>query len=187
MANDLAIATGSIADVARQRGISLPEALLDCRCLAIIDVSSSMSIDDSRGNRTRYDVAVEELAIIQKKYAGQVAVIAFSDKAIFYPGGVPALLGGGTDLAEALRVASTFDHVPFIVISDGEPDDANAALAIAATIKSPISTIYVGPETRSHGRAFLSRLASQHRGQAYTAARAIALADKVQLLLEGGM
>lgn len=185
---ETAIVKGSIRDVAVSTGKSIAEIFSSAEIVTIVDVSGSMLTQDSRGGKTRYAVACEELAAIQRARPGKVAVIAFSDRAEFCPGGVPILIGNSTNLSAALRFAKLADlpGISIIVISDGEPDNREAAIAIARTYMNKISTIYVGPEDRPAGRDFLSKLASATGGQTLTADRAKELAASIETLLLKG-
>ena len=176
---------GSLADVARNAHTSLAESFLSADCICIVDVSSSMNDHDGRDGMSRYEVACDELAALQQTLPGKIAVLAFSEKTVFCPNGVPIQMGGGTDLAGALTFAKVADvaDMRFIVISDGEPDDQSAALRVAKTYTQRIDVIYVGSEVSPRGRDFLTRLAKASGGQAVTADRVTALSDKVQLLL----
>lgn len=179
------IVVGSLADIAAKGNVSLAESFLNCEVTTIVDVSGSMDAHDSRGGQSRYTIALEELAKLQKARPGKVAVIAFSQSVEFVPGGVPPMLGGGTDLAAALRFARMADSASmrFVVISDGYPDDDKAALAEAASYQGRIDTVYVGPESDRYGRDFLARLAAANRGRAVTANRALELAATIETLL----
>ena len=179
------IVVGSIADVAKRSGTSIAESFMACDAMVIVDVSGSMAATDSRGGKSRYEVAIEELAALQASMPGKVAVVEFSDSPQFVPGGVPIHLGGSTDLAAALRFAHMIDGtgIRFIVVSDGEPDDAADALGVAATFEGQIDTVYVGPERNPIGRDFLLRLAAASGGQSVTADRAQELAAKIETLL----
>ena len=69
------------------------------------------------------------------------------------------------------------------VISDGEPDSQEQALAAARRFdKSDISTVYVGPEGGA-GQAFLARLAAASGGQSVTAAKTAQLAQTIERFL----
>jgi Mg-chelatase subunit ChlD len=165
---------------------SIAESFVNADAVIIVDTSGSMNAPDSRGGLTRYTVACEELATLQRNMPGKLAVIAFSDTAMFCPGGQPHFFHGGTNLAGALAFARIAD-VPgmrFYVISDGHPDEEAPALAEAARYKAPISTIYVGPEGESQGRAFLAKLAAAAGGQAVKAERVMALGAKLQAMLQ---
>lgn len=182
------IVKGSLAQVALAQGVSLAESFMDAAALIIVDVSGSMAAKDSRGGQSRYDVALEELKSLQARLPGKCAIVAFSDTTLFVPGGVPPLLGAGTNLRGALQFARVADvpDMRFVVISDGMPDDQDGALAEAAKYRAHISTVYVGPETdHEGGRAFLAQLAAKSGGQSVTADRAQELAAKTATLLLG--
>ena len=182
------IVPGSISAIAKSTGQSIAQLFTNAEIVTIVDVSGSMGLHDSRGEKSRYEVACEELAMIQKNKPGKVAIISFSDHAYFCPCGIPIYEGGSTDLAHALRYAKIAD-VPgmnIIVISDGEPDSKEQALAVARTYKNKISTVYCGPEDRSYGQKFLTELANITGGQTLTSDRAIALSKTIETLLLKG-
>lgn len=181
-----ALVPGSISAVAAASGKPLALTMMDVEAVVIVDTSGSMSAHDSRGGQSRYDVACQELATLQARMPGKLAIVSFSDVALLCPTGVPSFLGGGTNLAGALRYAKTFDvdGVRFIVVSDGEPDSEQDAFAEAARIKGRIDTIYVGPESGA-GREFLARLARASGGHPVAAERVLELAAAVTLLLDG--
>jgi Mg-chelatase subunit ChlD len=183
------IVPGSIGALAQQSGKSIAESFLSAEVIVIVDVSGSMDSRDSRGNRSRYEVACEELAALQQHLPGKIAVIGFSNGAQFHPGGIPVFVGGGTDMAGALGFTKVADAIPgmrFILISDGEPDDKQQTLRVAQTFKNRIDVIFVGPEDRPAGRNFLQHLAAASGGQIITADRAQALSAGIQYLLKGG-
>lgn len=179
-----AIVPGSLGAVAKQEGKSLAETFVNADLVVIVDTSGSMSTHDSRGGKSRYEVACEELANLQANHPGKIAVLAFSSDVVFCPNGMPTYLGGNTNMAGALRFAKIAD-VPgmrFVLISDGEPDDTDKTLAIAKTYHNKISTIYVGPEEYPEGRNFLQRLAAITGGQSVTADRAKELKAGIEKL-----
>lgn len=186
MKHSQAVVPGSLSAIAKREGQSLAESFLSADAVILVDTSGSMCTTDSRGGKSRYDVALQELAQLQAHMPGKLAVIAFSDSPVFAPGGQPPLLGGGTDLAGALKFAKVADveGIQFVIISDGMPDDSRAALAEAAKYQNKISTIFVGPEADLYGgRAFLAQLAAKSGGQAVTADRVQELAEKAEQLL----
>ncbi len=186
MAN-MSVVPGSIGQVAHRAGQSLAEGLLDAEIMILVDVSGSMNTQDSRGGRSRYAVACEELAKLQAMHPGKIAVVAFSSAVRFAPSGVPEFEGQSTDLAAALRFALPWDGtVRFVVVSDGVPDSEADALAVARQFTSWIDTVFVGPEGDYGGRAFLERLARASGRQSVTADRAAELAARVETLLIGG-
>lgn len=183
--NKNAIIQGSIGAIAKQQNRSIAETFVSADVIAIVDTSGSMAANDSRGGQSRFDIACEELANLQNSMPGKIAVISFSDRTEFCPSGYPIFLGSGTDLAGALRFCKIAD-VPgmrFVVISDGQPNEPGAALAIASGYKNRIDVIYVGPEEYPDGRSFLEQLARASGGKTITADRAKELANATRLLL----
>jgi Mg-chelatase subunit ChlD len=179
------IVPGSLTDIARQSGQSLAESFVNAAVIVIVDVSGSMNTRDSRGRRSRYDVALEELRRVQGENPGKVAVLGFSDHTYFHPDGLPTYQGSGTDLAGALRFAKVADvpGMQFVVISDGEPNDEESALHLAAQYQAHIHTIYVGPENGVSARQFLDLLARKSGGQSVTIGVALtALSDTITRL-----
>jgi len=187
MGNQLVV-TGSLSALARTTGHSLAETFTSCDVVIIVDTSGSMATRDSRAGASRYDVAMEELRALQTRLPGKLAVIAFSDRASFCPSGIATYMGSGTALHDALKFSkiADVDGMQFILISDGQPDSPEKALAIARTYKNKINVIYVGPEDNPQGRDFLTRLASVTGGQTVTADRAKELQSGVLKLLGAG-
>lgn len=178
---------GSIADVAAKSGASLAETFIDCDAVVIVDVSGSMDTHDSRDSKSRYEVALEELAALQRALPGKIAVIAFSTNPIFVPGGAPPFLGGTTNLTGALQFAKVADvptgDMRFFVISDGEPDNEHTAMDVAKGYYNRIDTIFVGSEYMFLAHNFLQQLAAASGGQSVTADRAQELARVARQLL----
>jgi len=180
-----AIIQGSLGAVAQQNGTSIAESFVNADAIIVVDTSSSMGQHDSRGGKSRYDVACEELKTLQANMPGKLALLSFSDEILFCPNGIPFNYDGMTDLAKALKFAKMGDlasGMRFIVISDGEPNDEDEALKVAKTYRNRIDTIFVGPEGSS-GADFLKRLAKASHGQTVTADRVKELAANVQKLL----
>lgn len=160
---------GSLKDIADRSGKSVAETFLSVDALVMVDTSGSMDSADCENNRTRYDLACEQLIRLQREIPGKIGVISWSSSVQFNPGGVPYYFGGGTDLVNVLGFVKPADgtSIKLILISDGEPDygSQQACLDLAKQFKSKISTIYVGPED-GLGRDFLRRLAEATGGQA---------------------
>lgn len=180
-----AIVTGSLRAISQATNKSIAESFVNADCIVIVDVSGSMGCMDSRGGQSRYAVACNELADLQKNLPGKIAVLAFSDSCMFCPDGQPFNMGAGTNLAGALKFARVADvsGMRFIVISDGWPDSPAEALQVAKSFKNRIDTIYVGPEGMGDGREFLNQLAAAHGGLSVTADRAKELSASAQRLL----
>lgn len=66
---------------------------------------------------------------------------------------------GGTALHLAIDMAAGMRPARTVVVSDGEPDDEEAAIAAADRLPGRIDVIYCGPEGNARARAFLMRLA----------------------------
>lgn len=183
-----ALVPGSLSHIARQSGATLAETFIDAECIILVDTSGSMGDRDSRGGRSRYDIACEELALLQERNAGKIAVISFSDHAVFCPSGTPVNLERGTNMHDALSFAKIADvpGIRFILISDGEPDDERKTLRIAKRYRNRIDTIYVGAESRPYGRDFLQELSALSGGLSTTADRAQELYVTAQRLLSAG-
>lgn len=178
------IIQGSLGAIAQQNGKSIAESFVNADCIIIVDTSASMSQHDSRGGKSRYEVACEELKNLQGSMQGKLAILSFSDDVMFCPNGIPFDYEGMTDLTKALKFAKMGDvsGMRFIVISDGEPGDEQSALDVAKTYKARIDTIYVGPEN-GDGQKFLQRLAKASGGQGVTSAQVKELESTVKHLL----
>jgi hypothetical protein len=179
------IIPGSINAIAQQSGKSIAETFVSADLIVIVDTSGSMGAKDSTGGQSRYEVACRELANLQASLPGKIAVLSFSDDVQFCPSGVPVFLMGGTKLEKALSFAKIADigKMRFILISDGQPDDEQAAIQISRTYKNKIDVIYVGPETDRSAREFMNRLAASTGGQTVTADKAKELSSKITYLL----
>jgi len=176
---------GSLAAVAATNGQSLAQTFISCDVIVLVDTSGSMGTMDSLEGQSRYDHACRELATLQSSLPGKIGVISFSARVMFCANGIPFNFKSTTNIAEALKFAKVADipgAMRFILISDGEPDDAKAALQMARAYANKIDCIYVGP-LGGEGRAFLERLAGASGGSFVTAAQAKELAGSVQKLL----
>ena len=178
-----AVVVGSISDIAQRNGTfggivhHVTPWLSMCRAHG----------GQGQPRQSPHDVALEELASLQPTYPGRLQWL-LSDSVALIPGGQPPFMGSGTNLAAALRFAKVADvpDMRFFIISDGSPDDEQAALNVAKTYRNRIDTIYVGPESGyAMGREFLETLARASGGQSTTADRVQELAAKVETLLLG--
>ena len=185
--NSLTIVPGSLLDAAQRGNISLAESFLGCDALVIIDSSGSMIGRDASDSRTRHQAARDELRQLQSSLPGRVGVIVFSNTVQFVPGGDYPELNGSTDLAQALQFVKVADDcgIKIIVVSDGDPDDQQKALAVARTFKTRIDAIYIGPERESRGRDFLQQLCKATGGKFVTSDHVAEIAEPVRLMLNG--
>lgn len=123
------------------------------RHVVLADVSSSMA--EPAGRRRKIDILQDALATP----AGS-EIVAFG-------GGVTPLRAGqmlpepsgSTPLHLALEHCAQICATDILVVSDGHPDDARAALAVADRLHARIDVIYCGPETDHAGIDFMRRLA----------------------------
>jgi Mg-chelatase subunit ChlD len=159
------IVQGSLGAVARKSNQSLAFSFMSVTCLVMVDVSASMAETDAGNGLSRFEAANEQLRRLQNENAGEIAVCAFSNRAEFCPSGVPVFQRGMTDLCAALDMLKMADGcgIKLVLISDGEPNDEEAALKAAAKFTSKIDTIFVGDETGS-GREFLRKLSAATGG-----------------------
>ena len=177
------IVSGSLSDLAQKNETSLAETWLSVDAVILIDVSSSMSQSD--GELPRIDRARNALKNLQSKYSGKLAVFTFSDFTTFMPYGYIAGVEGMTDLTKALKFVKVADGIPdmkFIVISDGEPNDAPSALAEATKFENKIDTIFIG--AGGYGAEFLAKLSAKSGGKSMTG-NAHEIEQKTTLLLGG--
>jgi len=158
--SDNQLVYGSLQDVAQRSGKGVAHTFLSVDALVMVDTSGSMMMTDCQHNRSRYDLACEQLIRLQRDLPGKIGVISWNDFARFCPGGIPTSPSGGTDMAGVLRFVKPADNtsIKLILISDGEPDNESDALRLAGQFKSKIDCIFAGPEA-GFGREFLRRLA----------------------------
>lgn len=168
------IIKGSIGEISRKNNKPLAVNFLNVKAFVMVDVSYSMvdndaGLDASGKPQSRWQAAREQLADLQNQNPGEIAVGCFSDKGFFCPSGVPVEPLGGTVFVSALNLLKQADgtDIRLIIISDGEPHDETAALALAAKFSSKLDTIFVGSET-GRGRDFLRRLSMQTGGISIT-------------------
>jgi len=182
-----ALITGSLSAVAQRDDLTLAESFLSADFMLIVDMSGSMGAHDAPGGIGRYEAAEQELRRLQEENPGKVGIVCFSDTTQFCPLGIPIRLNGGTNLSGALNFVKVADgtDVRFIVISDGQPDDADKALGIARSFQSRIDCVYIGPQEPGYldGRAFLQQLAAASGGTYSQGDAPGLLADNVTRLL----
>lgn len=163
---------GSLQSIANKDKIAVAQAFINCEILACLDVSPSMTYEDCPGNQKRFKVAANEVARLQAENPGKVGLICWSDGQRFLPGGIAEMFGESTDVAGLLRYIKKADGagIKLVIISDGEPDDDEAAISEAKKFKSKIHAIYIGPECTCKngtqcGADFLKRLSAATGGQ----------------------
>lgn len=184
-----ALVKGSLQDTMDRKRITVADAMLDVELVVVLDCSGSMnaSVTNSYqgGYRTKRQVATRELETLQNDKPGRVALVTFSDDVEFQPSGRPPNAGGCTSMHRALKFVKDLDDIgmKLCLISDGGPTDATPeeVVKLAATFKSGISTIYIGPET-DKGAELMRRIA-EVSGGAYGGAREVRqLCQTIKLL-----
>jgi hypothetical protein len=127
--------------------------------VVLLDVSSSMA--EMAGALPKIDILRDALA-----RAPPARLIAFGSvpREILSIWELPAP-AGGTALHSALVLAATMRPARTLVISDGEPDDEQAALTAARNLPGVIDVLYVGPDDNARAKAFLMSLARAGGGR----------------------
>jgi len=158
---------GSLQSIANKDKIAVAQAFINCEILACLDVSPSMNYEDCPGNQKRFKVAANEVARLQAENLGKVGLICWSDRQRFLPGGIAEMFGGSTDVAGLLRYIKKADGagIKLVIISDGEPDDDEAAISEARKFQTKIDCVYIGPEYDLQAQDFLKRLSAVTGGQ----------------------
>jgi len=99
------------------------------------------------------------------------------------------IVGSSTNLASGLELANKFSHLnAVIVVTDGQPDSASAALKAAEPIKQRgIDILCIG--TDDADRSFLAKLATRSDLALHVESRDLRLSigEASQLLLESGV
>ena len=181
-----AIVPGSLSAISQQTGASLAESFLLASTILLLDCSGSMETSDAPGSITRKKAAQDALIRLQKDNAGKLALVCFAQYAVFSPTGLPVECGGSTNMAGALKYVQPADDTGtrFILVSDGSPNSEQETLKIATEFKTPIQTVYIGPELDYEGgRAFLEKLAKATGGKAVKSDAPGLLGDPVEKLL----
>ncbi len=122
------------------------------------DVSGSMWSDaDGKSRIARLKDHVARLTAECGEAGQAVKLVCFSDDARVVKS-VPDEPGGGTDLACGLEVCAKLLPANTVVISDGEPNNHEAALAAARECPGVINMVYVGPDGNTKAIEFMNKL-----------------------------
>jgi len=185
---------GSMADYQKRTGAGLAKSWLQVKALVVVDISGSMATRDAGDGHRRVDIARMELAKLQKRMPGQIAVVEFNYDARLRRDGSLGEPDGGTNLRGALDYAAELlgpglERVQIVVVSDGLPDSPEAAVEAGRAMAGKgchLSTVYCGPDTgldANSGKAFLRQLATAGGGKADEALLAKALETTITKLL----
>jgi len=113
--------------------------------IVVADLSGSMLETIGGLNVTKHEHLRIALDDIKKNYP-KVRVVVFNSTHQEWKKGVLPSPGGGTDLARALAFADQWKPKKTIIISDGLPDDEQAARVAALALTGVVDTIYCGPD-----------------------------------------
>ena len=132
--------------------------------LIIADVSGSMN-SPAWGGQSKIKILRSSVAECLGKRPG-TKLIAFSDYAneVFE---IPHA-SGSTALHTALLFAERYKPSVTLVISDGQPDDSEAAIAQARLLTGIINVLYIGPDCDVQAIDFMRRLSRVRYGECFT-------------------
>lgn len=161
--------------------------------IVLLDTSSSMELPV--GTKRRIDILARILEGVMAK-APNTRLFGFGSETVELENVVTDYgidlpePDGSTALAEALEVIAPLKPGLVIVISDGEPNDPKAAIAIGKTLGCRINTYYCGDEGNRAAIAFLRDLSLCSKGNIGRAriadlTKPEQIASELQLLLVG--
>ncbi len=126
----------------------------------LADISGSME-SPAWSDRRKIDVLRE--AVDEVMLRSDCRLIAFSREAREVKR-IPDATEANTNLVAALEAARVFDPGQTLVISDGQPDNEAAALALARQFRGAIDVLYIGPDTDRAAISFMQKLAAAADG-----------------------
>lgn len=129
------------------------------QAVMLADISASMGMPATGGQR-KIDVLREAVAAAVRQSAARLFVFSGQSREVR---DVPEP-EGNTNLAAALDAVRALDPGVTLVISDGQPDNAAAALAAARKFRGAIDVLYIGPESDAAALAFMRALAKAGNG-----------------------
>lgn len=129
--------------------------------MVIADISSSMSLKTVEGPRR-----IECLRKALEPLKGQVHILAFCNDVIECDPDVIPEPYGGTMLEKALDHALSLEPTHVLVISDGEPNHQDWAIAAGKRLakRCIIDTLFVGQSTNLAAKDFMRELAEIGQG-----------------------
>lgn len=143
--------------------VAIQQAQIDRRLGQVVilaDVSASMESPACGGLR-KIDVLRDAVSLARGRSTARL--IAFSDRAREVES-IPEP-EANTNLTAGLKAALAHDPGITLVISDGQPDRPDEALAIARRFRGVIDVLYVGPDSDVTAIAFMRRLAEATDGR----------------------
>jgi hypothetical protein len=136
--------------------------------LILVDVSGSMSEPVGAGSNSPRKITVLQRALHRALHLKipSPPLIAFASIAteVSHFSDLPEP-AGGTAMHLALEMAIGHKPRHTLVISDGHPDDPEAALSVAARLSGIIDVIYIGPDNDAEAIAFMRALARAGAGR----------------------
>jgi len=180
MPGELDISKKDLVSRNNEKGLSLSQKLSECleeikvkkdfqKKIFLLDISGSM--DTYVEGKSKLD----HLRDIMRDYP-EARKICFSsdvycdvDRNGNVDCAIPSSAHGSTDLAKAIGHLRTLTKRPerIVLISDGEPDDSDAAIREAIGFSVPIDIIFIGQKGGS-GERFMIKLATFTRGRQFT-------------------
>lgn len=133
------------------------------RTVILADVSGSME-STAWGGRTKHAVLREAINLTMQRERHELIAFAGAPQLLASANDLPAP-GGSTALHLALQSAIARDPGRILVVSDGEPDNEQAALTVASTFAGVVDVLYIGPDANAAAMAFLRRLAQAGHGR----------------------
>jgi Mg-chelatase subunit ChlD len=176
-ASKLPASTGLTADYTSRLRVDGPSLIL-------ADASGSMSAN-AWGGQSKIKIVGDVVHGLVNQCTS-VRLIAFSTDAREVTT-LPSA-GGSTALHAAFEYAKNLRPRSTLVISDGQPDDSEAALRAAERITGRIDALYVGPDSDIGAIAFMNKLARSFCGSFHRADLNEAqplLASRIESLLLG--
>ncbi|MBJ7223593.1 MULTISPECIES: vWA domain-containing protein [unclassified Brenneria] len=136
--------------------------------IILADLSGSME-SPAWGQRRKIDLLCEAVDSILGNAREPVRLIAFAGTPVDGISQLPReALSGSTALHLALDCAARHRPRATLVISDGQPDDEEWALAAARNLPGRIDVLYIGPDIEKSAIQFMQRLARLGCGDCVT-------------------
>lgn len=155
---------GSLNDIVTARKKKVEDEQKKKERFLLLDCSGSMGESIENG-RAKIDALREIVKSLQAKTTFTTVIFPAQTGAMIsdeIPGA-----GGNTPLHSALELTMKYPVRHIVIVSDGMPDDSQAALSLARDLKGrgvKIDVFYVGP--RPHpGEDFLRQLSAETGGQ----------------------
>ncbi|MEQ9883242.1 vWA domain-containing protein [Pectobacterium brasiliense] len=162
---------------------------VDGPLIILADVSPSMD-ELAWGRRRRIDLLRESVDALLRQHTDPIRIIAFAgepdDSVETIP---PHPQRGGTAMHLAIDCAAKFNPRATLIISDGQPDDEDLAIAAAHALPGRIDTLYIGPDISISAVRFMRRLAEvgcgRHSANDISNTSPLALTHSITKLLIG--